>query len=170
MWLKSGDQLVRLLVIGLPVYLAVILLLRVVGTRALSRNNAFDTVVSFALGSVLAAAIITPELPGALGLGAVLLLLTGQYVLSWLAVRLPLVKHLTRSSPRLILHEGAFRDDVLRKVRLTRGSVRAAIRAQGIARLENVFAVVLETDGSLSVVPRGGAAPATALEGVDGFE
>jgi uncharacterized membrane protein YcaP (DUF421 family) len=41
---------------------------------------------------------------------------------------------------------------VLARVRLTRGEVCQAIRSSGYGDLELVAAVVLETDGSLSVV------------------
>lgn len=170
MWLQGWDQLLRVITIGLPIYVATILLLRVIGTRALSRMNAFDSVVTFALGSALSAAIITQELPGALALASILLLLGVQFGISWLAVRVPAVERLSKSTPKLVLFHGNMCDRTLREVRLSHGAVRAAVRSRGIARLEDVFAVVLETDGSLSVLPRPAGGEATALEGVAGLE
>lgn len=170
MWLEEWDQLLRVLTIGLPIYVVTIALLRVIGTRALSRMNAFDSVVTFALGSALAAAIITQELPGALALASILLLLLVQFAVSWLAVRIPAVERLTKSTPRLVLFRGRLREDAMRQARLSPDAVRAAVRARGMPRIEEVYAVVLETDGSLSVLPHGdGSQEATALHGVAGM-
>lgn len=170
MWLQDWDQLLRVLTIGLPIYVATIVLLRVIGTRALSRMNAFDSVVTFALGSALAAAIITQELPGALALASILLLLLIRITVSWLAVRIPAVERLTKSTPRLVLFRGRFREAALRQVRLSPDAVRAAVRARGMARIEAVHAVGLEPDGSRSVLPHGdGDQEATALHGVAGM-
>ncbi len=47
--------------------------------------------------------------------------------------------------------------------------VRAAIRSQGILSLEEVAVVVLETDGSVSVMRRSGQQPASALQDVRDF-
>lgn len=168
MWLKEWDQLLRIVTIGLPVYLALILMLRLVGTRSLSKNNAFDSVVTFALGSALATAIMTPELPGAVALGSLLLLVGLQFVISWVAVRVGFVEQLTKSTPQLLLHEGSYLEERLKACRMSPGAVRAAIRTRGIARIEDVYAVVLETDGSLSVLTHDADAKPTALRGVDG--
>ena len=46
--------------------------------------------------------------------------------------------------------------------------VRQAVRATGSGDLSTIAAVVLETDGSLSVVPAGKAGDRSALEGVRG--
>lgn len=46
---------------------------------------------------------------------------------------------------------GKFLDHALRKERITREEVRAAIRDEGVTRVEDVDAVVLESDGTLTV-------------------
>lgn len=169
MWLQQSDQLLRILTIGLPIYLLVIVLLRLTGARSLTKMNAFDTVVSVALGSALAAAIMTLELPGALAAATILLLIGLQFAIAWLSVRIPLIHRLTRSSPKLLLLDGRILEDDLRRARLTLDAVRAAVRAHGKPRIEEIFAVVLETDGSLSVIADRGTSPATALKDVDGI-
>lgn len=168
MWLNEWNQLLRIISIGLPVYLMLIVLLRLTGSRSLSKMNAFDSVVSVALGSALATAIMTEGLPGALALGAIALLMGLQFAISWLAVRFHMIEKLTKATPVLLFLEGQYLDDDLRRARLARAAVRAAIRAHGHARVEGVFAVVLETDGSLSVIGHSPAACASALEGVEG--
>lgn len=53
--------------------------------------------------------------------------------------------------------------------RVAEVEIRAALRENGIADAESVFAVVLETDGTFSVIPSEGRSN-SSLEGVKGFE
>lgn len=57
-----------------------------------------------------------------------------------------------KSTPRLLYYQGAFLDHALRVERVTQEEVYAALRAQGVASLESAAAVVLETDGSFTVL------------------
>jgi hypothetical protein len=62
----------------------------------------------------------------------------------------------------------ADRCDTLRTQRVTSGEIRQAVRLHGIGGLDLTAAVVLETDGTLSVIPASQAGRLTALYGVDG--
>ena len=54
----------------------------------------------------------------------------------------------------------------MRQSRVTEGEIRAAVRSQGVASLKDVEAVVLETDGSFSVVRRGNGQSGSSLDGI----
>jgi uncharacterized membrane protein YcaP (DUF421 family) len=54
----------------------------------------------------------------------------------------------------------------LMRARVTRDEVLAAVRAAGVPALDDVDAVVLETDGSFSVVKRGNGSGQSSLAGV----
>lgn len=55
-----------------------------------------------------------------------------------------------------------------RQARVTEDEIRAAIRSAGIDALDQVHEVVLETDGSFSVVRPGVGGNGSSLVGVDG--
>jgi uncharacterized membrane protein YcaP (DUF421 family) len=59
-----------------------------------------------------------------------------------------------KAEPTLLLHRGQFLEGALRSERITREEILAALRASGAAEPAAVAAVVLETDGSLSVIAR----------------
>ncbi len=67
----------------------------------------------------------------------------------------------------MLLYCGEFLPAALRQVRVTEDEVRAAIRSAGVNSLDNVHAVVLETDGSFSVVRPEEGGNASSLVGVD---
>jgi uncharacterized membrane protein YcaP (DUF421 family) len=129
-------------------------LLRVSGKRTLSKMNAFDLIVTVALGSTLATILLSRDVALAEGILALAVLIGLQYLIAALSVRSPAVSRLVKSEPRLLLYQGRFLHRAMRDERVVEAEVLAAIRQQGIAALPAVEAVVLETDGSMTVVPR----------------
>ena len=63
MWFGSWDGLVRVVVGGVAAYAFLVALLRVSGKRTLSKLNAFDLVVTVALGSTLATVLLSKDVP-----------------------------------------------------------------------------------------------------------
>ena len=143
----------RTLVVGVLAYVALVVVLQVSGKRTLSKMNAFDLVVTVALGSTLATILLSQDVALAEGLLALVLLVVLQLVVTWSSVRWPLVSRLVKADPALLLYDGRFLDEALRRERVTRAEVLATIRSANIASVAAVKAVVLETDGSISVVP-----------------
>ena len=58
MWFDSWDSLLRVIAGGFAAYASLVVLLRVSGKRTLSKLNAFDLVVTVALGSTLATMLL----------------------------------------------------------------------------------------------------------------
>lgn len=167
LFFDNWTGVLRTLLLGTIAYAALVGLLRVSGKRTLAKLNAFDLVVSVALGSALASVLLTETVQLAEGAVGLALLVGLQYVVSWLSVRVGWVRRAVRSEPTLLLHRGQLLRDAMDRERLTEGEVLAAIRTAGIAAVDRVEAVVLETDGSLSVIERpSDGAEATSLRDV----
>ena len=148
----SWSGLLRVLVVGASAYTALILLLRISGKRTLSKMNSFDFVVTIALGSTLATVLLSKDVALAEGVTAFALLIFLQFAITWLSTRSKMVRQLVKDEPRLLFHQGRFLPDAMREVRVTPEEIRQAVRTAGIAALEEVGAVVLETDGTMSVM------------------
>lgn len=169
MFFDSWSSLLRLLVVGTLAYGSLVVLLRVSGKRTLAKLNAFDLIVTVALGSTLATVLLTKSVALVDGVAAFALLAGLQYVVAFLSVRSRRFGALVKSEPTLLLHRGDFLERAMRGQRVTREEVVSALRSSGVGRPEDATAVVLETDGSLSVVPASALpaeASATVLEGV----
>jgi uncharacterized membrane protein YcaP (DUF421 family) len=146
-----------------------ILLLRLSGKRTLAKMNAFDFVVTVALGSTLATILLSRDVALVEGLAALVLLVVLQLAVSWLSVRSRAIRRLVKSRPTLLVRDGRLLTAAMRDQRVTAGEVRQAIRSQGVGDVSTVAAVVLETDGSFSVIPSAHAGDLTALHSVDGI-
>jgi uncharacterized membrane protein YcaP (DUF421 family) len=159
-WFAVG----RTVVVGALAYIGLIVLLRASGKRTLSKMNAFDLVVTVALGSTLATIILSAEVSLAQGLVALALLIALQFAITWSSVRWRWVRGAVTGEPSLLCHRGEYLHRALRLARVTEEELRAAVRGAGYADPEHVESVVLETDGSFSVVPRSAAYGVTVAE------
>ncbi|WP_245185926.1 DUF421 domain-containing protein [Falsiroseomonas frigidaquae] len=155
MLFQDWNSLLRVLLVGSLAYPALVLFLRVSGKRTLAKLNAFDLVVTVALGSTLATVLLNRSVTLAEGLVALLLLIGLQFLVAWLSVRSGRFSDLVKSEPTLLLHKGQLLEAAMRRQRVTRAEMLAALRAGGLSGPENAESVVLETDGTLSVVPAG---------------
>lgn len=152
MLLDSWMQVGRVLAIGALAYATLLVLLRVSGKRTLAKLNAFDLVVTVALGSTLATILLSSDVSLSEGVAALVLLVTAQLAVAWSSVRVAGVRRLVKAEPTLLVHEGRILEDRLRRQRVVVEEVRQAVRASGVGDLSLVAAVVLETDGSMSVI------------------
>lgn len=169
MFVNGWPVLARVVIVGMLAYLALVVLLRVSGKRTLSKMNAFDLIVTVALGSTLATIMLSQDVALADGLAALGVLIGMQWVIAWLSVRWQTISRLVKSEPQLLLYRGHYLTRAMRAERVVEAEILAAVRAQGIATLDAVEAVVLETDGTFSVVKRADQAELAALSTVAGY-
>ncbi|MDQ3386622.1 MAG: DUF421 domain-containing protein [Actinomycetota bacterium] len=163
-WMTLG----RTALVGTLAYLALVLLLRASGKRTLSKMNAFDFIVTVALGSTLATILLSSSVSLARGVLAFGLLILLQFVITWLSVRSPAVRRLVKAEPTLLVHKGEFLHGAMKQERVTEEEIRAALRSQGIPAVDNVEAVVLETAGDLSVIQQHSGEHSSSLQDVSG--
>ena len=154
MLFNDWSSLFRVLVVGTLAYVGVVLLLRVSGKRTLSKMNAFDLVVTVAFGSTLATTILSRDVALAEGLLAFALLILLQFVITWTSAHWRAFQRIVKAEPRLVAFEGKLLEDAIRRERLTDVEVDSAVREAGLAGVESTYAVILETDGTVSVIPR----------------
>jgi uncharacterized membrane protein YcaP (DUF421 family) len=166
MWFDSWESLGSVVVKGLLGYAFIVFILRITGKRTLSKMNAFDLIVTVALGSTLANILLSPDVTLTDGAVALTLLVLLQYVVTWISCRFPFFQRIIKAEPRLLFYQEQFLEEAMKKERVTREELLAAARARGAASMHDVCSVVLETDGTLSVLQSSGDSAASTLDSV----
>ncbi|WP_224995831.1 DUF421 domain-containing protein [Cesiribacter sp. SM1] len=149
------------------IYVALILYSRLIGPRSFSQLTAFDFAVTVALGAIVGATS-TGAAPLLNGIIALSLL----FLLRWLVARsrrLGLSK-LVDNAPILILREGRIIPENMQKAKMTEADLRQSLRKKGVSGFMNVKAVVMERDGSVSVIISDAPIDTDILLDVDGKE
>ena len=145
----SWESIVRTGVITILAYVVLVFLLRSSGKRTLSKMNAFDFIVTVALGSTLATVMLNKNVALADGVLGFFLLIFLQYGITYLAVRSKSFSKLIKSTPTLLLYKGKILEESIRKQRITQEEIYAALREKGMASLADAGAVVLKPTAAL---------------------
>ncbi|MEB3355757.1 MAG: YetF domain-containing protein [Synechococcales bacterium] len=169
MFFDSWMDLLHTAVAGVFAYIGLIILLRISGKRTLSKWNAFDFIVTIAFGSILGSIILLRDVSIAQGVFGFALLVILQFCISWLSVHTPVVKAWVKGTPTLLVYRGKIQHQTLRHERITEGEICAAVRQHGYAALEDIEAVVLETNGNFSVIKQLQHPSASAMVDVNGY-
>lgn len=157
------EPVIRIVVVGTTGYAALVSLLRASGKRTLAQMNSFDFVVTVAIGATFGRMLTARAIPLVEAVTAFALLIGLQFLVSSVQTRSRSFASLVTAAPTLLYHRGQLQTSALRRVRLTEDELRAAVRGQGAGPLEEVGAVVMESDGSLSVVMSSHLSDGTAI-------
>lgn len=151
MFFQNWEGIVRTLIVGVMAYAALVLFLRVSGKRTLAKLNAFDFVVTIALGSTLSSILLQESISLAEGATALALLILLQYLVAFASVRSQRFARMMRSEPTLLARNGTFCNAAMKHQRVTEDEAMSAIRSAGGFDVDSVDYVILESDGTLSV-------------------
>ena len=142
----------RTVVVGTLTYISIITILRISGKRTLAKMNAFDFVITVALGSAYGRILTAKQVSLAEAITTFALLAILQFVVSKLENKSKWFYQLVTSQPTLLYYRGQFMESAMRKQRVRKDSLLGTVRQNKFSSLEQVEAIILETDGSFSVL------------------
>jgi uncharacterized membrane protein YcaP (DUF421 family) len=136
------------------IYLALFTLVRVLGTRTLANLSTFDFACVIAVGAVVGRTAVLSRPNLLTGVVALLTLFALQGLFGWVRSR-ERGGRLITPRPVVVVRDGVVDADAMRRVRITEDELRFAVRRAGLPGLAAVGLVVLEQNGTLSVVRAG---------------
>ncbi|WP_324720400.1 DUF421 domain-containing protein [Salinimicrobium sp. HB62] len=152
-FLWNGTQpIIRIVIVGVSAYLAIVLILRVSGKRTLASMSAFDFVIAVAVGAVFGRTLTTKNLSISEALAAFVLLAVLQFIFAYFEVKSKTFKKIFNTTPTILYYNGNFIEKNLHKERLDKSKVISAARKKGFGSMDDVAAVILEIDAQLSVI------------------
>lgn len=154
MFFDDWQSLLRAFILTILAYFTLIIFIRVSGKRTLSKMNAFDFLVTIALGSCLAAVSLNKNIALAEGALVYFTLIFLQFIITWTSVRVKQVKKLVTGQPALLLYKGELLGDAMKRERITIEEIYVVARANGIANLNEVEVIVLETTGDITIISK----------------
>ncbi len=135
------------------VYVAILIGLRVSGKREIGQLTVFDLVVLLLIANAVQNSMVGPDTSLWGGIVAALALLGINALVARLRLRSPRLRRLVEGSPTVLVLHGQTIPGALRNEGVDEETLQAAIREHGLRDLKAVDMVVLEVDGSISVVP-----------------
>jgi len=147
-WPALGGALVS----SVAAFVLIILFVRVFGVRSFAKMSGFDFAMTIAMGSVLASAAMSKSVPLPVAGLVLAVMFVGQWTVARLRLRFPAVGRLVDNRAILVMAEGQFLDNNLRRSGVTRDELIGKLREANVLEIRYVRAVVVETTGDVSVL------------------
>jgi uncharacterized membrane protein YcaP (DUF421 family) len=153
-----GSSLPEIILRTAIVYLFLVLILRVTGKREVGQMSILELIVVLIISDAVQNSMVGENTSLWGGLVAVVTLFVADQLLKLASDRSRRVRKVVEGEPRLLVRDGRVLTKALGEEGVDVEDVRAAARGAGVARLEDVRLAVLETDGSVSIIPMEGLA------------
>ncbi|MFI5041195.1 MAG: DUF421 domain-containing protein [Acidimicrobiales bacterium] len=135
------------------VYVVLIAGLRLLGKRELGQMSLADLVLIVILGNAVQNAMIDNDNTLGGGVVAAFVLLVINRLLNAVMVRSPRAERALIGEPSLLVSDGKIIEGHMTAQGVTHDQLYAGLREHGFDGLDGVHLVVLEVDGTMSVVP-----------------
>jgi uncharacterized membrane protein YcaP (DUF421 family) len=148
-----GVSIVEKILRPILIYIFLVVILRLGGRRELAQMNAFDLVVLLTVSNTVQNAIIGNDnsLVGGM-VGATALIATNLLVARFL-FRHPKVDRRIEGEPVWLVRDGKVIETSLQHELITRDELLAAVHRQGVLSIAECDQVILETSGTITVIP-----------------
>ena len=150
---RMGTDAWAVVVRTMIVYVGVFVGLRLAGKRELGQMTVFDLVVVLLIANAVQNAMVGPDFSVQGGLLAAFTLLVANRVIALARLRGGTWGRLIEGTPTVLVEDGELIEPRLRREGLERQELEMVIREHGVDTLDDVKLAVLETDGSISIVP-----------------
>lgn len=135
------------------VYVLILLVIRLLGKRAVGNFSPFDLLVALMLGEIVDE-IIYGDVSWTQGATAILVIAAIEYASEWASYLSPRFNRLISGDATVLISDGRWCAPALRRERMSEDEVLAQLRHQGVDDIAKVKCARLETDGHVSVVKR----------------
>jgi uncharacterized membrane protein YcaP (DUF421 family) len=137
------------------IYVALLVFLRLAGRRTLMQMTSFDFVLLLIIGEATQNALLQNDSSVTNSLLVILTLISLDIAFSYVKQRVPIIERWLDGLPMIIVRDGRPLTDLMIKARVSEVDILSAAReSQGLERMEQIKYAVLETTGSISIIPR----------------
>lgn len=157
------SQVVGVALSAIGIYFGLILFTRLMGLRSFSKLSSHDFAMTVGIGSVLASTVLSKSPSLLQGLVAMAMLFLLQAMVSLIRRKVKPLKDLIDNEPVVLMAHGDYYWDNINQASLSKSDIHQVLRQNGIKSKSEIFAVIMETTGDISVIKQSETAADRAL-------
>ncbi len=137
------------------VYLFLMVMFRIAGRRTMMQLTSFDLVLLLIVSEAAQNAMIGNDYSVTNGFLVILTLIGLDIVFSYLKHRSTFFERWLDGVPMVIVDNGRPLSALMDKARVDEDDIMTSARSSGLERMDQIKYAVLESSGSISIIPRG---------------
>lgn len=146
------------------IYVVIIIAVRLMGKRQVGELKPHELVITILISAIAVIPLEENSMPLANCLVPILLFVSLEIIMSVISMKSLWFRNLLQGRPIFIIRQGRLDQKKLKQLRLTMDDVVDALRQKDIFDISQVEDAVIETNGSISVLPKAEYQPITASD------
>lgn len=160
----GGATMLLVAVRALILYVIVVIVMRVMGKRQVGDMQPFELSITILIAELAAVPMADTGIPITNGIVAILVLLVAEVVLSVVTLHSEQARSFICGRPAILVAQGKLVPSTMRQARVNMSDLMEQLRTKNYPDIADVHYAILETNGSLSVIPKGNSRPPVAKE------
>lgn len=156
--------MLTVLIRSVVLYLCIMLFMRLMGKRQLGELQPAELVISVLISNIVSLPVEDPNVPLLMGIIPVAMLVGLELIVSVLSLRFRSIRTLMGGNPVVIIHNGVIDQGALKNLRFSIDDLMESLRSQGIFDLSQIQYAIVETNGTVSILPYEKDSPATPTQ------
>ncbi len=156
--------MLTVLIRSVVLYLCIMLFMRLMGKRQLGELQPAELVISVLISNIVSLPVEDPNVPLLMGIIPVAMLVGLELIVSVLSLRFRSIRTLMGGNPVVIIHNGVIDQGALKTLRFSIDDLMESLRSQGIFDLSQIQYAIVETNGTVSILPYEKDSPATPTQ------
>lgn len=136
------------------IYIFTLLASRCMGKRQIGQLQLSELVSAFFLSELATYCVTDPNIPLLYAVLPILCVILLEIIISFLSTRFPFLRKLIDNAPSYLIRRGKLDQKQMDQNRVTLGELMSQIRQRGIGDIQDVYYAVLESNGTISVIPK----------------
>ncbi len=151
--LVKNTSMLNLMIRFVFIYFFLIFSMKLMGKRQIGQLQMSELISAFFLSELATYTVTDDSIPLLFGIIPIVLLICLEVIVSYLTVKIPLLKKIFDFAPSFLISWGKVSQKELEKNRMTIDELFSQLRLCGYEDLSRVKFAILESNGQLSVVP-----------------
>lgn len=150
-----------LIVRSIIIYVILFIVVRIMGKRQIAEMQPFELVITLIIADLACVPMGSTTTPIADGIVPLLTLVVLHYLMSLLSRKSIKIRKLINGKPIIIIDKNGINYDSLKRLNMTLNDLNEILRNDGYFNFDEVAYVVMETNGTISILPKSDNTPAT---------
>lgn len=156
-YIELGEIVLRSLVSVIVLFIVA----KIIGPRQIAQLTFYDYILGITAGSIAAAVAVDTSLPLWGGVISLLIYCFVSVGMSYTGSKSILCRRFFTGKPEILFYKGKFLEDKLKKNKLDMDDITGLCRVHGYFNLDELEYIIMETNGSLSFLPKSEYEPLT---------
>ncbi len=150
-----------LIVRSIIIYVILFLVIRIMGKRQIAEMQPFELVITLIIADLACVPMGSTTTPIADGIVPLLTLVVLHYLMSLLSRKSIKIRKFINGKPIILINEKGINYDSLKRLNMTLNDLNEILRNEGHFNFGEVAFAVMETNGTISILPKSTNSPAT---------